>query len=167
MKALISLTTNDNDYQRAQANSVESVAKRLGVTIEIIYAENDPVLQSQQILSAIQKKDNRIDVVITEPVGTGMVQVAEAAVKAGIAWGVLNRDIDYAGRLQRASGLPVFEVGVDQEEVGRIHAAQLAKLAPGGGTVLYVEGPAAGSAAKLRTQGTVSKKPSNIDLKIL
>jgi ribose transport system substrate-binding protein len=167
MKALISLTTNDNDYQRAQANSVESVAKRLGVTIEIIYADNDPVLQSQQILSAIQKKDNRIDVVITEPVGTGMVQVAEAAVKAGIAWGVLNRDIDYAGRLQRASGLPVFEVGVDQEEVGRIHAAQLAKLAPGGGTVLYVEGPAAGSAAKLRTQGTVSKKPSNIDLKIL
>lgn len=167
MKALISLTTRDNDYQRAQAESVESAAKRLGINLEIIYADNDPVLQSQQILSAIQKKDHHIDIVITEPVGTGMLQVAEAAAKAGIAWSVLNRDIDYAGRLHASTGAAVFEVGVDQEEVGRIHAAQLAKLAPQGGTVLYIEGPAAGSAAKLRTQGTMAKKPSNIELKIL
>jgi ribose transport system substrate-binding protein len=167
MKALISLTTQDNDYQRAQAASVEAVAKRMGATIEIIYADNDPVLQSQQILSAVQKKASNIEVVITEPVGTGMLQVAEAATKAGIAWGVLNRDIDYAARLHASSGVPVFEVGVEQEAVGHIHAAQLAKLVPGGGTVLYIEGPAAGSAARLRTQGMVAKKPSNIELKIL
>ena len=166
-KVLVSLTTQDNDYQRAQAIAVESVAKRMGATIEIVYADNDPVLQSQQILSAIQKKNTDITAVITEPVGTGMLQVAEAATKAGIAWAVLNREIDYAGRLHQSSGVPVFEVGVDQEAVGHIHAAQLAKLLPAGGTVLYIEGPAAGSAAKLRTQGTMSKKPSNIDLKIL
>ena len=167
MKALISLTTQDNDYQRAQAASVEAVAKRMGAQIEIIYADNDPVLQSQQILSAIQKKGASFEVVITEPVGTAMAQVAEAATKGGIAWGVLNRDIDYASRLHAAHGVPVFEVGVEQEAVGHIQAAQLAKLVPGGGTVLYIEGPAAGSAAKLRTQGTMAKKPANIDLKIL
>jgi len=167
MKVLISLTTQDNDYQRAQAASVESVARRMGAHIEIIYADNDPVLQSQQILSVIQRKNSDISAVITEPVGTGMAQVAEAATKAGIAWGVLNRDIDYAGRMSVAHGVPVFEVGVDQEAVGHIHAAQLAKLVPNGGTVLYIEGPAAGSAAKLRTQGTMAKKPAKIDLKIL
>ena len=166
-KILISLTTRDNDYQRAQAASVESVAKRFGAQIEIIYADNDPVNQSQQILAAIQRKNNDISAVITEPVGTGMVQVAEAAAKAGIAWAVLNREVDYAARLQQACKVPVFEVGVDQEAVGHIPAAQLAKLVPGGGSVLYIEGPAAGSAAKLRTQGTLAKKPSNIELKIL
>jgi len=166
-KILVSLTTKDNDYQRAQAASVDSVAKRMGALVEIVYADNDPVNQSQQILNAIQKKDHGIAAVITEPVGTGMLQVAEAAIKAGIAWAVLNREIDYAARLQKSSGLLVFEVGVDQEAVGHIHAAQLAKLVPGGGTVLYIEGPAAGSAARLRSLGTTSKKPANIELKIL
>jgi len=166
-KILISLTTRDNDYQRAQASSVESVAKRIGAQIEIVYADNDPVNQSQQILAAVQRKNCDIAAVITEPVGTGMLQVAEAAAKAGIAWAVLNRDIDYAARLQAMCKVPVFEVGVDQQAVGHIHAAQLAKLVPGGGSVLYIEGPAAGSAAKLRTQGTMAKKPSNIELKIL
>jgi len=166
-KILISLTTKDNDYQRAQAAAVESIAKRMGAQIEIIYAENDSVNQSQQILSAIQKKNHGLEAVITEPVGTAMVQVAEAATKAGIAWGVLNRDIDYAKRLRQATGVPVFEVGADQEAIGHIQAAQLAKLVPEGGTVLYIEGAAAGSAAKLRAQGLLQKKPANIELKVL
>ena len=166
-KILVSLTTKDNDYQRAQAAAIEAVARRAGVTLEIVYADNDPVNQSQQILTAIQKKDHNIAAVITEPVGTGMVQVAEAAAKAGIAWAVLNREIDYANRLSQASHLPVFEVGVDQAAVGHIHAAQLAKLVPAGGHVLYIEGPAAGSAARQRSEGTVAKKPANIELKII
>jgi len=164
-KVLVSLTTKDNDYQRAQAASVESVARRMGATIEIIYADNDAVNQSQQILSALQKKSTDITAVITEPVGTGMTQVAEVAAKAGIAWGVLNREIDYARRLTQLSGVPFFEVGADQEAIGHIHAAQLAKLLPGGGTVLYIEGPAAHSASRLRLQGTTAKKPVNIELK--
>jgi ribose transport system substrate-binding protein len=164
-KILVSLTTRDNDYQRAQAASVEAIARRAAANFEIIYADNDPVNQSQQILSAIQKKNHDIEAVITEPVGTGMTQVAETAAKSGIAWAVLNREVDYAARLQQAYSLPVFEVGVDQEAVGHIHAMQLAKLVPGGGTVLYIEGPAAGSAARLRAQGTTAKKPGNIELK--
>jgi ribose transport system substrate-binding protein len=164
-KILVSLTTRDNDYQRAQAASVESVARRMGANIEVIYADNDPVNQSQQILSAIQKKNHDIEAVITEPVGTGMVQVAEAAARSGIAWAVLNREVDYAARLQQSFGVPIFEVGVDQEAVGHIHAAQIAKLVPGGGTVLYIEGPSAGSAARLRAQGTIAKKPLNVELK--
>ncbi|HUN89582.1 MAG TPA: substrate-binding domain-containing protein [Terriglobales bacterium] len=166
-KILFSLTTKDNDYQRAQAASIETVAKRMGAQIEIIYADNDSVNQSQQLLSAIQKKNHGLAAVISEPVGTGMVQVAETAAKAGIAWGILNRTIDYAARLRQSCGVPVFEVDGDQETIGHIHAAQLAKLVPGGGSVLYIEGPTAGSAAKLRTQGIVAQKPANIELKMM
>ncbi len=166
-KILVSLTTKDNDYQRAQAAAIESVARRMNANIEIIYADNDAVNQSQQILSAIQKKNNDLCAVISEPCGTGMTQVAETAAKAGIAWGVLNREIDYARRLTQSYGVPVFEVSVDQIAVGQMHAAQLAKLAPAGGNVLYIEGPAAHSAAKLRTQGFMARKPANVELKVL
>jgi len=166
-KILVSLTTKDNDYQRAQAASVETVARRMGAGIEIVYADNDSVNQSQQILSAIQKKNHGLAAVITEPVGTAMVQVAETAVKMGIAWGVLNRTTDYTARLRQSSGVPVFEVDANQEAIGHIHAAQLAKLFPGGGAVLYIEGPVAGSAAKLRTQGLLARKPANIELKMI
>lgn len=166
-RILIALTTKDNDYQRAQAAAAETVARRTGAQIEIIYAGNDAVNQTQQILNAIQKKDHGLAAIITEPVGTGMQQVAEQATKAGISWAVLNREIDYAGRLQRATGLQVFEVGVDQTAVGQIHLAQLAKLVPGGGSVLYIEGPFSHSASRLRNQSLMSKKPHNIDIKSL
>jgi ABC-type sugar transport system substrate-binding protein len=166
-RILLSLTTVESDYQRAQAAAADAVAKQLGAGLEVIYADNDPVLQSQQILSAIQRKNHGIEAVITEPVGTGMFQVAQAAAKAGIAWGVLNRDVDYVSSLRTSTGTPVFEVGVDQVEVGTIHAAQVAVLIPRGGTVLYIEGPSGGTAAKQRTEGMVARKPTNIDLKIL
>lgn len=166
-KILVSLTTKDNDYQRAQAAAIESVARRMNANIEIIYADNDAVNQSQQILSAIQKKNHDLCAVITEPCGTGMTMVAETAAKAGLAWGVLNREIDYARRLTQSHGVPVFEVSVDQVAVGQMHAAQIAKLVPGGGSILYLEGPAAHSAAKLRTQGFMARKQGNIELKVL
>ena len=164
---LVSLTTKDNDYQRAEAASVEGIARRSGLHIEVVYADNNSVTQTQQILSAIQRKNNDLGAILSEPVGTGMLQVAEAAAKAGIAWAILNRDIDYASRLQQATGSMVFEVSVDQEAVGHIHAAQLSRLIPSGGSVLYIEGPAGGTAARLRTHGTTAKKPSNIELKVL
>jgi ribose transport system substrate-binding protein len=164
-KVLLSLTTHDNDYQQAHAASADAMAHRLGVSLEIVYAEGDAVTQVQQILSAIQKRDHGIDVVVTEPVGTAMHNVAEVAVKMGIAWCVLNREADYISRLRHESSLPVFEVSVDQLEVGRIQAQQVSMLLPSGGTILYIAGPSAGSAARLRLEGMTSRKPANIQVK--
>jgi len=165
VKALVSLTTHDNDYQRAQAASAEAVAKQLNVSLELVYANGDAVNQVQQILSAIQRRDHGIDIVITEPAGTGMVHVAEAATKIGIAWSVLNFEADYLARLRQTASVPVFEVSVDQIEAGRIQAQQVAALLPGGGTVLYIMGPTAGTTAARRSEGMLSEKPANIQLK--
>src|SRR3954447_8051230 len=166
-KVLLSLTTRENDYQQAHAATAEAVAQRLGITLEIIYAENDAVTQVQQILSAIQRRDHGFDAVITEPVGTAMFNVAEVAVKSRIAWCVLNREADYIPRLRPATDLPVFEVSVDQVEVGRIQAQQVAKLVPGGGNMLYITGPSAGSAAGFRSHGMNERKPANVQLRTI
>jgi hypothetical protein len=40
---LVSLTTNDNDYQIEQAASAEETARRWEQTLRIIYADNDAI----------------------------------------------------------------------------------------------------------------------------
>ena len=91
LKFVVSLTTNDNDYQIEQAAAASEAASRLGVDIDLLYAENDAILQSQQLLKIIQSnRDSHPDGIIFEPVGgTAMPQVARAAAAAGIAWVIL------------------------------------------------------------------------------
>jgi hypothetical protein len=71
-------------------------------------------------------KDHRPDAILVEPVGTPMRQVAQAAVAAGMGWGILNREAEYIADFRRSSIVPVFAVTPDQEEVGRIQGQQLA-----------------------------------------
>ncbi len=51
---VVALTTRENDYQAEQAVTVTEVAARLGVKIQIVYAENDAVNQTQQLIRIIQ-----------------------------------------------------------------------------------------------------------------
>ena len=155
LRILVSLTTNDNDYQIEQAQSAEQMARKLGVELQIVYADNDAITQSTQILKAIQADENqRPDAIVFEPVGgTALPQVARAAATAGIGWAVLNRDANYIPELRRASSAPFFCVSSDHVEIGRIQGRQFAALLPHGGSILYIQGPAENSAAKERTLG--------------
>ena len=165
---LVSLTTNDNDYQREQAASAEEAAKRAGVEIQIIYAENDAINQSQQLLKAIQSPAGiRPDAVLFEPVGTGLPQVAKAAVAAGIGWVILNREVDYLSELRRTAKAPVFGVTTDHTEVGRIQGRQIRALLPQGGSVLYIQGPSGSDAAQQRTNGMYETKPGNVQVRAM
>jgi ribose transport system substrate-binding protein len=166
---LVSLTNNDNDYQQEQAGAAEKAARRLGVDLQIVHANNDAVTQSQQLLHFIQgSAASRPDAIIFEPAGgTGFPQVARAAVAADIGWVILNHEAAYLHELRRASQVPVFSLSSDHEEVGKIQAKQFAALLPLGGSVLYIEGPANSSAAQLRTAGMNLAKPSNIQVKTL
>jgi ABC-type sugar transport system substrate-binding protein len=166
---LISLTNDDNDYQQEQAAAAEDAARRLGVGLQIVYAENDAITQSQQLLKVIQSGSAlRPDAIIFEPVGaTALPQVARAAVTAGIGWVVLNRDVDYMAELRRVSRVPVFAITSDHEEIGRIQGRQMAALLPKGGYVLYIEGPSESSAARQRTSGMHETKPAEIQIRTL
>ena len=169
LKFLVSLTTNDNDYQVEQAASAEEAGRRLGADIQIIYAENDSITQSQQILNVIQSRsDSHPDGIIFEPVGgTALPQVARAAVAAGISWVVLNRNVDYIAEIRKSQRVPIFGVSSDHEEIGRIQGHQFAALLPKGGTVLHIQGPSESLAAKQRTTGMYETKPVDVQVKVM
>src|SRR5882724_4711716 len=109
---LVSLTNNDNDYQQEQASAAEKTARRLGVDVKIIHADNDALAQSQQLLHYVQDSSVvRPDAIMFEPAGgTAFPQVARAAAAAGIGWVVLNHEVDYIAELRRTFKVPVCAI---------------------------------------------------------
>jgi len=155
LRFLVSLITKDNDYQMEQAAAAKAAAVELGVETQIVYADNDPITQSTQVLKAIQTEPSlRPSGIIIEPLGaTSFPQVARAAASAGIGWAVLSREAEYAGELRKTTRSPVFSVSADQVEVGRIQARQVAALLPRGGSVLFIQGPSVSSVSRSRCTG--------------
>lgn len=166
LRFLVSLTTNDNDYQVEQARAAEQAAKKYNLDLQVLFADNDAINQSTQILKAVQAApEERPDAIVFEPVGgTALPQVARAAVSTGLGWAVLNRDANYIPELRQNGKTPVFSISSDHVEIGRIQGQQCSALLPTGGTVLYVQGPSENSAAKERTLGMQEAKRANIHL---
>jgi ABC-type sugar transport system substrate-binding protein len=169
LRFLVALITSDNDYQVEQAESAEQAARKLNVELQVVYAGNDAITQSTQILKAVQSPPTvRPHAVVFEPAGgTALSQAARAAVSAGIAWAVLNREATYVSELRKTSTAPVFSLGPDQYEIGRIQGRQFAALLPQGGSVLYIQGPTEHFAAKERAAGMQQTRPANIHVSIL
>ena len=169
LRFLLSLHTRDNDFQIAQAAAAEDIARKMGISLEIAYADNDAVNQSTQILNAIQgRAEFRPNAIILEPISNiALPQAASAACTAGIGWVVLNRKPDYVAQLRRTASAPVFAVGMDNLEIGRIQGRQFAAMLPKGGLILYLEGPSRSSSAQKRTEGMLKTKPSNIQISTL
>ena len=169
LRFLLSLTNDDNDYQIEQTSAAQQTARRLGVELEIVYARNDGIVQSQQLLSSVQSTTALPpDAILFEPAGsTAHPQVARAAVMAGVGVVLLNRDADYLAGLRRSFHVPAFAITSNHEEIGRIQGQQLNALLPAGGIVLYIQGPAESLAAKQRHTGLQETKASNLQLRIL
>jgi ribose transport system substrate-binding protein len=168
LSVLVSLITQDNDYQREQAAVAESLAHKFDVTVKVEYADNDAVNQTLQLLKAIQASpESRPNAVVVEPVGTSMAQVAQAAAAANIGWVVLNGSAEYLGKLRLKYQVPLFWLASDNEEVGRIEGKQFNLLMPRGGVLLYIEGPAASDVVKKRTHGMLSVKRHDLDVKAI
>jgi ribose transport system substrate-binding protein len=166
LNVLVSLITDDNDYQLEQAASAQAAALNLGAKVQIIYSGNDAVQQTQQILTFIQDPSKRPDAILAEPVGTGMAQIAKAAVNAGIAWGIINTDVDYIAPLRQHALVPVFAVLSDHEAIGRIQGQQVGAFLGDTGCVLYLEGPLR-DVAKFRSKGMLATKPPAVTVKTL
>ena len=164
---VVSLITQDNDYQRQQAAAAQEAAARLGVEAQILFANSNAIDQSQQLLDAIHDRDG-VDGILVEPAGrTAFPKVAEAAVASGKAWVLLNSDPDYLKELRSRSTVPVFAVSADNHEVGRIQGRQLAALLPKGGSVLYIQGPSLSPVVEQRAAGMLQTKPASVNARIL
>jgi ribose transport system substrate-binding protein len=166
LRFIVSLITKDNDYQVEQAAAARAAAQKLAVDVRILYADNDAITQSTQLLKAIQCEEAaRPQAIIFEPTGgTAFPQVAQAAVSAKIAWAVLNREADYIPQLRKTAKVPVFCLSSDHKEIGRIQGRQFAALLPKGGNVLYIQGPSETSAARDRTAGMQMTVPDGLQI---
>jgi ribose transport system substrate-binding protein len=168
LKVVLSLITRDNDYQLEQAKAADAVARQQDVDLEIFYADSNSITQSAQLLDAIHKYKAGLSAILVEPAGgTEFPQVGRAAVSAGIAWVVLNRDASSLADLRRNFPAPAFAVSSDHKQVGRIQAQQLAAILPQAATVLCIAGPANTLAAQQRLLGLESAKPPSMTLKML
>ncbi len=167
LSIVVSLITDDNDYQLEQAASAQAAAMKLGASVEIVYAGNDAVHQTQQILKFIQEPTKRPDAILVEPVGTGMPQIARAAVNAGIAWCVINTNVDYVQELRKHALVPVYTILSDHEAIGKIQGQQMGAILGDKGCALYIEGPSVRDVAKIRTKGMMQTKPAGIEVKNL
>jgi len=168
LRFVLSLITDDNDYQRQQASAAQDAAIRLGVDLQIFFAKNDAIHQSQQLLDVIQARDTKVNGVLVEPAGrTAFPKIAQAAVASGISWVLLNCEADYLGELRSKTAVPVFAVSADNREVGRIQGRQLASLLPRGGSALYVQGPSLSTVTQQRASGLLETKPGTISIRVL
>ena len=154
MKVLISLPEKDNEYQVLQtADAVES-ARKLGLSLEIAYAENTPVLQLQQLMRSV-RADPAPRALVIEPVSAeGIERLIGKAAGSGLGVAVLNCSTPVLDRMRAEfTGTPVFTVESDQREIGRLQGRQVRTLVPPNSTVLYIHGPQIATPAQDRYQG--------------
>src|SRR5256886_3054349 len=166
---LVSLITKDTDYQREQAGAAKAAAAELDVEAQIIYANDDAITQSTQLLKAIQAEPSlRPSGILVEPVGaTSFPQVAKTAAGTGIGWAILSRHAEYAIELRKTARSPVFSVSADQVEVGRIQGRQVAALLPRGGSILLIQGPSVSSVSRERYTGLQELLAPNVHVTTL
>jgi ribose transport system substrate-binding protein len=169
IRCLVALRNADTGYQIQQSAEAQAMAALLNMELEIFHSGNDAVDQSLQVMRAIQRSDGRRpEVIVIEPVGeAAMPRVAQAACQTGIAWVVLNHQPDYVPELRKSAAAPVFSLGPDETEIGRIQGRQFSALLPFGGSMLYLQGPSQSAAAQQRTAGMIETKCANLDIRLL
>lgn len=168
LKIAVSLHVASSVYQQAEARAAQIAAQKFGFRANVIYADGDAVTQSEQLLKLIYSSgEARPDVILLEPIGTGMVHVAREAARVGVGWIVLNREVAYVAELRSSSRAPMFAVTTDHVETGRIQGRQLNALLPRGGTVVYLQGPAGHPVVQARTEGMMATKDPKIHVRNL
>ena len=169
-KVLVSLLSEDQDFQVMQAEDARETGRRLGMDVEVVFAESHAVQQIQQLFKAIHAPEGeRPAALVVEPaVGEGLERVARNAVRAGIGWFLVNIRAGYVDELRRAHPkVPVTMVGTDQVEVGRIQGRQCRALLPDGGRVLSVQGPADSTVTHQRSEGLLEVLGEDFEVRTL
>lgn len=153
-KVVVALPDRSNEFQHLQADEARAVASRLGIEVELLDADSNAIRQIQQLFKFIHAQE-RPRAIIVEPVAIdGMERLTQKAAEAGIGVGLLNATVGYVDALRRQHPqLPIFMLGSDQVEIGRLQGRQMRLLRPGGGTCLYLQGPMSATAARERFQG--------------
>jgi ABC-type sugar transport system substrate-binding protein len=170
-KIIVSLLSKDQEFQVLQAADAERAAALAGFDVDVVYANNNAVLQQERLFHFVQaqEKSRPVAIVAHSVAGDGLPRVAREAVKAGVGWVLLSRDVPYIDSLrEQYPHLPIFIVSTDQMNIGRMQGQQFRSLLPAGGNIIYIQGPADTSAARQRLQGMEEAiAGSKINVKVL
>jgi ABC-type sugar transport system substrate-binding protein len=164
------LRSLDNDYQQRLRDDALVAAKRAGFTVTLHAAQNDAARQIAQIGEVLEGAEaGQLAAVLVSPVrDEGLEEMARRCARRGIGWVLLNREGGYVeGLRNEASGLPVFGVTPDQDQIGRIQAEQITLLLPRGGHVVCITGPARTSSAQRRLEGMRGRLGSSYRLTVV
>jgi ABC-type sugar transport system substrate-binding protein len=156
-RILVSLLDERQDYSRLQADDAKAAAARRSLSAEVLFAENNALVQIQQLFSRIHapEAERPAAIVVHSATGEGLERVARNAVRSGIGWIILNRRVGYVDELRTSrADLPIARVSLDQSEIGRIQGRQVRKLVSAPGLLIYVSGPLDTSAAQDRLAGS-------------
>jgi ribose transport system substrate-binding protein len=170
-RLVASFLSEDQEFQVMQAADARVAAERAGLTLEVLYAENNAVLQIQQLYRFVHAAETErpVAIIVETVVGEGLERVARNAARAGVGWVLLNRNVPYLEALRREHPrLPISVVTTDQLGVGRIQGRQFRALLPKGGSVLYLQGPPDTSVAQERLRGMQETTAgTNVQVKVL
>jgi ABC-type sugar transport system substrate-binding protein len=169
-KVVVGLLKAEQEFQQLQARDARETAARVGLEVEVLFAEGHAVVQIQQLFKHIHAPEaERPAAILVEPAtAEGLERVARNAVAAGIGWIVMAARVGYVDALRAEHpGRLVSQVGADQREVGRIQGRQCRALAAGGGRVLCVQGPADSTAAADRLEGLKEALGTAFEVRVL
>ena len=152
---LVSCLDEGQEFQRTEAEEAHKVGARLGLDVQTVYCQGDPVRQVKQIGEAVQAEESKRPVaVMLHPVAvSGLEGLARTTLRAGVGWISLEPAF-YLETIQREfPDKLVVLVATDNKEVGRLQARLFRALLPGGGSVVSLEGPSLSAAAMDRRDG--------------
>jgi len=155
-KIVVSLLTTQQEFQQMQAEDARAAAARLGLELDVIFAENNAIQQIHQLYQYVHAPEaERPSAIAMEAVSRdGMERLARNALKAGIMWVAQQWKTPYLEKLRAEDrAAPIHSVSVDEEEIGRIQAQQLRALRPRGGAALFLQGPLQADTAVDRLRG--------------
>jgi ABC-type sugar transport system substrate-binding protein len=143
-RIVLSLLTENEAFQREQAISAQDAARREGFDLELVWADNNPLNQIQQLYRAVNAPDAaRPTAIIAQAVATeGVEGAARIAVEKGIGWVLLSDPAPSFEALhaQHPSRLLAC-IYVDNEALGRLQGEIVKRLLPEGGTSSASKGP--------------------------
>ncbi|MCI0486003.1 MAG: sugar ABC transporter substrate-binding protein [Blastocatellia bacterium] len=145
-----------NQYQRLILDDARRAAQKAGFEVDSYFCKGQVTTQIRHIYECIHgEASRRTCAIIAMPVtDNSLNRVAADALRAGLGWICLHREMDCLDDLRREfPSLPVSAVGPDQREIGRIQGRQFRALLPRGGRLLYVQGNATTSSARNRLEG--------------
>jgi ABC-type sugar transport system substrate-binding protein len=155
-RVVVSLLSEEQEFQRMQATDARETAARIGLEIDVVFAEGNAVHQIQQLFKFVHAaEEERPAAIIVEGVArAGMERLSRNALGAGIGWVLINETAPYLADLRtRYPGLVISSVQADEEEIGRIQGRQAKTLLPSGGALLCLQGPLDTLSTEGRAQG--------------